>query len=115
VATNLRGSLPSSAERGALSRPETGSDAYEYYLRGRQHLPRMTQPDLLKSAAMFERAIQLDENYAPAYAGLATVYATLHEWWGSSAEDLGKAERASLREIASPSPVPPGAPCGQGP
>jgi len=99
VATNLRGSLPSTAERNALSRPETGADAYEYYLRGRQHLPRMTQPDLLKSAAMFERAIQLDENYAPAYAGLATVHATLHEWWGSSAEDLARAERASLRAL----------------
>jgi adenylate cyclase len=97
VATNMGGSLLSSAERSALSRPETGSDAYEYYLRGRQHLPRMTQPDLIKSAAMFDRAIQLDENYAPAYAGLATVHATLHEWWGSSAEDLAKAERASLR------------------
>ena len=99
VVTNLRGSLLSSVERSALVRPATGSDTYEYYLRGRQHLPRMTQPDLLKSAAMFERAIQLDDHYAPAYAGLATVYASLHEWWGSSAEDLDKAELASLRAL----------------
>jgi adenylate cyclase len=99
VATNLRGSMLSSSERNALLRPETGSAAYEYYLRGRQHLPRMTQPDLLKSAAMFERAIQLDANYAPAYAGLATVHATLHEWFGADAEDLNRAERASLRAL----------------
>jgi len=103
VATNLRGSMLSGQERHALVRPGTGSAAYEYYLRGRQHLPRMTQPDLLKSAAMFERAIQLDANYAPAYAGLATVHATLHEWFGARAEDLAKAEGASLRalELAS--------------
>ena len=100
VANNLRGSLLSSVERSALLRPATGSDAYEFYLRGRQHLPRMSQPDLLKAAAMFERAIQLDAEYAPAYAGLATVHATLHEWWGSGAEDLGKAERASVRALA---------------
>jgi TolB-like protein/Flp pilus assembly protein TadD len=99
VATNLRGSMLSSRERHALLRPETGSAAYEYYLRGRQHLPRMTRADLLKSAAMFERAIQLDANYAPAYAGLATVHATLHEWFGASAEDLTRAERASMRAL----------------
>jgi adenylate cyclase len=99
VATNLRGSMLSSQERHALVRPGTGSAAFEYYLRGRQHLPRMTQPDLLKSAAMFERAIQLDANYAPAYAGLATVHATLHEWFGARAEDLDKAESASLRAL----------------
>lgn len=99
VATNLRGSMLSSRERNALLRPGTGSAAYEYYLRGRQHLPRMTQPDLLKSAAMFERAIQLDAGYAPAYAGLATVHATLHEWFGARSEDLAKAESASLRAL----------------
>ena len=99
VATNLRGSMLSSRERSALLRPGTGSAAYEYYLRGRQHLPRMTQPDLLKSAAMFERAIQLDAGYAPAYAGLATVHATLHEWFGARPEDLAKAESASLRAL----------------
>lgn len=99
VATNLRGSMLSSDERHALLRPETGSAAYEYYLRGRQDLPRMTQPALLKSAAMFERAIQLDASYAPAYAGLATVHSTLYEWFGASAEDLAKAERASLRAL----------------
>ena len=99
VAVNLRGNMLSSRERRALLRPETSSAAYEYYLRGRQHLPRMTQPDLLKSAAMFERAIQLDPNYAPAHAGMATVHATLHEWFGASAEDLAKAEQASLRAL----------------
>jgi adenylate cyclase len=99
VAMNLRGSMLSQQERRSLLRPETGSAAYEYYLRGRQHLPRMTQPDLLKSAAMFERAIHLDANYAPAYAGLATVHATLHEWFGGGAEDLAKAEHASLRAL----------------
>jgi adenylate cyclase len=41
----------------------------------------------------------LDANYAPAYAGLATVHATLHEWFGGGAEDLAKAERASLRAL----------------
>ena len=66
-----------------MRRPQTGIDAYEYYLRGRQHLPRMTEPDLAKSAEMFDRAIELDPDYGPAFAGLATVHATLYEWFGA--------------------------------
>jgi adenylate cyclase len=100
VAMNLRGNVLSGEEHHALLRPETGSAAYEYYLRGRQCLPRMTQADLLTSAAMFERAIQLDADYAPAYAGLATVYATVYEWFGADAQDLAKAEQASQRARA---------------
>jgi adenylate cyclase len=99
VARKLRGGVLSGQERRAMLRPETDSAAYEYYLRGQQHLHRLTQPELLKSAAMFECAIQIDANYAPAHAGLATVHATLHEWFGAGEEALLKAERASLRAL----------------
>jgi len=99
VATSLRGSVLSGREKAALVRPQTAVEAYECYLRGRQHLPRMTQTDLEKSAEMFERAIALDPRYAPAFAGLATVYATLYEWFGARAEDLVRAEQASKRVL----------------
>jgi adenylate cyclase len=99
VATSLRGSVLSRREKQALARPQTGTDAYEYYLRGRQHLPRLTQPDLERSADMFERAIALDAKYGPAWAGLAMVHATLYEWFGAKDDDLGRAERASLHAL----------------
>jgi TolB-like protein/tetratricopeptide (TPR) repeat protein len=98
VAMSLRGSL-SGREKQALVRPQTGAAAYEYYLRGRQHLPRLTQPDLEKSADMFSRAIELDGRYSPAFAGLATVHATLYEWFGAKEDDLARAERASQRAL----------------
>jgi adenylate cyclase len=99
VATSLRGSAMSRHEKQALQRPQTGAAAYEYYLRGRQHLPRMTQSDLARSAEMFERAIDLDAGYGPAFAGLAIVHATLYEWFGAREDDLAKTERASLRAL----------------
>src|SRR5262245_15845228 len=99
VATSLRGSLLSQREKEALVRPSTGAAAYEYYLRGRQHLPRMTKAELQKSGEMFARAIELDGGYAPAFAGLATVHATLYEWFGAEAADLMAAERASERAL----------------
>ena len=99
VATSLRGSVLSQREKQALVRPQTATAAYEYYLRGRQHLPRMTQADLDTAGDMFQRAIALDASYGPAWAGLATVHATLYEWLGGRDEDLTHAERASQQAL----------------
>jgi len=99
VAASLRGNDLSRHEKQALLRPHTGAEAYEYYLRGRQHLPRMTQPDLQKSGEMFELAIELDANYGPAFAGLAAVHATLYEWFGAKEDDLVHADYASQKAL----------------
>jgi adenylate cyclase len=96
VAMTLRGGAAlSQREQRGLRRPHTTAEPYEYYLRGRQSLHRMRQPDLEQSRRMFEGAIELDADYAPAWAGLATVHALLYEWWGSQDEDLHRADRAS--------------------
>ena len=96
VATTLRGGAAlSKREQRGLRRPQTSAEPYEYYLRGRQSLHRMRQPDLEQSRRMFEGAIELDADYAPAWAGLATVHALLYEWWGSKVEDLHRSDRAS--------------------
>ena len=96
VATTLRGGAAlSQREQRGLRRPHTAAEPYEYYLRGRQSLHRMRQQDLEQSRRMFEGAIELDADYAPAWAGLATVHAMLYEWWGSQDEDLHRADRAS--------------------
>jgi TolB-like protein len=99
IVTSLRGSMLSGPERQALIRPQTAPQAYEHYLRGRQSLPRMTHGDLASSREMFERAIGLDAEYGPAWAGLATVHATLYEWFGGLDDDLLKADRASRRAL----------------
>jgi TolB-like protein/tetratricopeptide (TPR) repeat protein len=99
VATYLRGDILSWHEKQSLLRPHTGAAAYEYYLRGRQYLPRLTQLDLQKSGEMFEHAIDLDAGYAPAFAGLATVHGTLYEWFGANEDDLVRADRASLKAL----------------
>ena len=100
VASSLRGGVLSPREKEALLRPQTGPAAYEHYLRGRQLLPRLTEADLRASAEMFERAIALDAAYGPAWAGLATVHATLYEWFGARDGDLERAERTSERALA---------------
>ena len=95
VATTLRGGALSEQEKRVLRRQQTAAETYDCYLRGRQCLHRMRQPDLDRSLEIFERAISLDADYAPAWAGLATAHAVLFEWWGARDEDLQRADRAS--------------------
>jgi TolB-like protein/Tfp pilus assembly protein PilF len=50
---------------------------YDAYLKARYQLHQMTPSAISKSIEDFERAIQIDPNYAPAYAGMASAYALL--------------------------------------
>jgi adenylate cyclase len=55
----------------------------------------MQQPHMDEARELYQRAIELDAGYAPAWAGLATLHALLYEWWGSNDADLREADRAS--------------------
>ena len=49
--------------------------AYDYYLQGRGYLQNYDREQNLDSAIqVFQRALKLDKNYAPAYAGLGEAY-----------------------------------------
>ena len=95
VAQLLRGGSLSTRERRAVRRQPTVMETFESFLRGRQRMHLMQQPHMDEARALYQRAITLDAEYAPAWAGLAMVHALLYEWWGSRAEDLAEAERAS--------------------
>jgi len=49
--------------------------AYDYYLQGRGYLQNYDRDQNLESAIqVFQRTLELDKNYAPAYAGLGEAY-----------------------------------------
>ena len=98
VASALRGILTPS-EREALRRPETTAECYEYFLRGRTLTHRFERVALETAKPMFERAIEIDPNYALAHAGLADVHSWFYEWWGGDEADLAAADRASQRAL----------------
>lgn len=98
VATSLRGILRPE-EKEVLRRPEASVDAYEYFLRGRQHYNRHSRADYDAARRMFERAIEIDPNYAPAYALLATIHGWIVEWWGGGHPDSLAADRASAKAV----------------
>ena len=50
------------------------AEAYQAYLNGRHHWNKRTPDNSVKSAEYFQRAIELDPNFALAYVGLADAY-----------------------------------------
>ncbi len=68
----------------AFDKPTENLTAYDYYLRGRHLFRRFTRADNLQAREMFERAVELDHDYAEAYAALA--------WTETKAAEMGWTE-----------------------
>jgi len=53
---------------------QVNPEAYEAYLKGRFHWNKLTAQDLEIAMRYFELALEKDPDYAPAYAGIASVW-----------------------------------------
>jgi adenylate cyclase len=75
VAASVVGAIApsvSQAEMERAKRKPTGSlDAYDYYLRAQAALWQYTKDATNQAIGLYEQAIALDPQFAPAYAGLA--------------------------------------------
>lgn len=76
-------------------------DAYEYYLKGRNHYSKYTKADMLAAMQMFKKALEIDPNYALAYAGLGdSYYQMLDKHFDTDNSWLVKSEEASRRALS---------------
>lgn len=67
--------LPPEERRVLAAHGTTQPAAYDYYLRGRGYLQDYHRPENIENAiTVFNRALELDSNYAQAYAGLGEAY-----------------------------------------
>ena len=103
VATAL--ALPlTGEERARLTRRHTeNAEAYQLYLRGRYSLSKRLPGALQQAIEHFRQAINLDANYAPAYAGLSSAYAfqSSAEFGGMPPREvMPKAKEAALKAVA---------------
>ena len=88
--------------RNRPSRPVTSSAAEQSYLRGRQFWSKQTTPALEEAIQYFNESIRRDQNYAPAYAGLADAYISLSERYDMDRHDtdaLAKALAAASQAV----------------
>lgn len=74
VARSLLSQLTAEESERLGRRGTDKPEAYEAYLRGRYFWSRFNDKDLLKAVAEFEKAIEIDPNYAYPYIGLADYY-----------------------------------------
>jgi tetratricopeptide (TPR) repeat protein len=70
---------PTEETRLASARP-VNPGAYEAYLKGRYFWNKWTEEGVRKGISDFEQAIEIDPNYALAYAGLADSYNSLGDF-----------------------------------
>ena len=71
VAGELKVLLVESEKRTLEKKPTENTEAYNNFLRGREMLREQTEPSLKQALALFEKAIELDPNFAKAYVGVA--------------------------------------------
>lgn len=99
--------------RSGRGQTETRSpEAYDAFLKGWEHYRRQRPDDFVIAIAQFERAIELDPDYARAYAALAaTFWQSWKRFWHGS---LGlptwhvaraRAEKFLVQAMASPTPL----------
>jgi adenylate cyclase len=85
----------------SATKPPTSLEAYDLVLRGRDLLSRSTRSNNAAARGMFEHAIELDPNYAPAYVGLGYVnYSAVNEGWTEDpSETLERAESLARKAV----------------
>ena len=94
VVVALHGALSDQEAERIEQQPTTNFAAYEEYLFGRQELAKRTGESLLRAKAHFEKAIELDPEYAQAWVGLATVLALPHYYGEKPETTYGELEKA---------------------
>ena len=77
VAGELKIRLVDSEKRVIQKKPTENTEAYNNFLRGREMLREETEPSLKQAIALFEKAIELDPNFAKAYVEVAVCHQLL--------------------------------------
>ena len=74
-------------------------EAYDFYLRGKQYFHQHRRKSLDHARQMFEKAIEIDPNYALAYAGVADCYSMLYAFADAREFNLRQADIASRKAL----------------
>jgi TolB-like protein/tRNA A-37 threonylcarbamoyl transferase component Bud32/Tfp pilus assembly protein PilF len=104
VAQKVAGSLALTllpAEQARLANVHAiNPEAYDAYLKGLHHWYMFTPSDFDTALQYYELALAKDPNYAPAYAGVALIWASRSQaGWVTHSEATPKAKAAALKAV----------------
>jgi eukaryotic-like serine/threonine-protein kinase len=101
IARMLRLQLTGREQQLLTKRHTQDARAYELYLKGRFQWNKRNAEGLYKAIELFNQAIEIDPQYALAYAGLADCYNLLDIWAGlPTNETFPRAKAAAQRALA---------------
>ncbi len=99
------GAIAPQLERAEIERakhkPTESLDAYDYYLRAMAKLHQGTREASDEALGLFSKAIELDAEYAPAYAMAAWCYVwrKVNDWMKDRAKEFAEGTRLTRRAI----------------
>jgi adenylate cyclase len=97
-------------EQGYIVRKTTDNlEAYDYYLRGVDAFHRFTKEANIQARQLYEKAIELDPQYAYAYAGLGGTYYIAWIWrWSQDPQTLEQVLAIAQKAITLDDTLPGG-------
>jgi TolB-like protein len=96
IKTKLTGAEEAKVTRTYTTNPE----AYQLYLRGNFYRTKYTEDGFKKSIEYYQKAIDIDANYALAYHGIAAAFDFSNGWYLPPKEAEPKAKAAALKALA---------------
>lgn len=102
ISEQLRLKLTGEEKKNLAKRYTDNTEAYQYYLKGRYFVTsKRTEEWIKKGIEYFQKAIDLDPNYALAYSGIAEAYGFLASSTGgwSPHKAYPKAEAAAMKAL----------------
>ena len=105
VAASVVGAIAPQLERAEIERakrkPTESLDAYDYYLRGMAHLHQGTREAINEALPLFYKAIELDPNFASAYAMAAWchLWRKANGWMIDRPQEIAEGARLARRAV----------------
>ncbi len=94
--------LTEAEQKRAFAKPTRNLEAYDYVLRGRALLAQQRRAENFEARELFRRAIELDQAYASAYAGLGWthLYAASYGWASAAHSEFERAHRYAQKTVS---------------
>lgn len=105
ISASVVGTIVRELERAEIERakrkPTNSLDAYDYYLRGRANLNRGTREAIGEGLPLFYKAIELDPEFASAYAMAAWshFWRKINGWMSDRTREIAEGTRLARRAV----------------
>ena len=99
VSSRLKTKLSGTDEAKVTKTYTNNPEAYQLYLKGKYYYSKYTENGYQKAIEYYQKAIEIDPNYALAYHGIASCYNFASDWYLPPNDAMPKAKAAVLKAL----------------